>query len=330
MISYSCCRLCPRCCGVDRRGGQRGGQRGGERGGQRGFCKESDTPRLALATLHHGEEPALSGSEGSGTLFFTGCTLKCSFCQNCDLSRAAVGREVSLEELEQIFLEIQLRGAENLNIVTGTHFLPTIAEALRLARTHGLSLPVLWNSSGYENDTGLGLIESFTDVFLPDLKTLDSQLAEELFKASDYPMAATGAIRNMAAFGGPVFDQNGMLIRGTLVRHLVLPGLLENTRRVLEWFAENLAGKALLSVMFQYLPLKGEITKAPARTIEDSEYYAVIGMLEELDLDDGYIQEPAADSPWLPDFEKDNPFPDEYSKVVWHWKGGFARTGSPP
>ena len=322
MTHYSSCRLCPRDCGVDRRGGQPGGGRG--------FCGETDTVRLALATLHRGEEPPLSGARGSGALFFSGCTLKCSFCQNHGISRGSIGSEVTLETLADIFLEIESRGAANLNLVTGTQFLPSIMKALELAGQRGYTLPVVWNTSGYENETGFELFDSFTGLFLPDLKTLDSELAGRLFKAPDYPEAASETILRMAASGAPVYNADRLLERGTLVRHLVLPGLLSNTRRVLEWFAKNLTGRALLSVMFQYLPLPGgagpRTTAAPAlgRTIEESEYYAVIGMLEDLGLDDGFIQEPEGDTPWLPDFNRDNPFPDEYSSVVWHWKRGFV------
>jgi putative pyruvate formate lyase activating enzyme len=331
MTHFSSCRLCPRSCLVDRRRGDKGG-------GLRGFCGESDAVRLALATLHRGEEPPLTGVGGSGAVFFGGCTLKCSFCQNHDISRGLVGGEVTREELAQVFLELERRGAENLNLVTGTHFLPAIIEALEHAKKDGFELPVLWNTSGYENDTGLELIKSFTDVFLPDLKTLDSGLADRLFKAPDYPQAAAAAILKMAAAGGPVLNADGMLAKGTLVRHLVLPGHLENTRRVLEWFAENLSGRALLSVMFQYLPLSAAgaaeprsiETPAPARPIEDSEYYSVIGMLEDLGLEDGYLQEPVSESPWMPDFNRENPFPDEYSAVVWHWKHGFTAKSSAP
>ncbi len=321
------CILCPRNCGVNRVAGKKG------------FCGESDKVRLALATLHRGEEPPLCGTAGSGAVFFSGCTLKCSFCQNHGISRGAIGRELEEDELAAIFLALQSSGAENLNLVTGTQFLPGIIEALNFARDGGFKLPVLWNSSGYENQSGLELIGTFTDVYLPDLKTLDSGLAGRLFRAPDYPEMATSAILGMASVGKPEFDQSGMLIKGTLVRHLVLPGYLESTRKVLEWFAENLAGRALLSVMFQYLPIPGARSEEnagrragigtvspPVRTIEDSEYYTVIGMLEDLGIDDGYVQEPEPDSPWLPDFERDNPFPDEYSRVVWHWKHGFARS----
>lgn len=334
MSLLSACRLCPRNCGVDREQGKRG------------FCGELDSVRIALATLHRGEEPPICGSGGSGAVFFSGCTLRCSFCQNCGISSGEVGSEVSRDELAAIYLELESRGAGNLNLVTGTHFLPIVVQSVDLARKRGLRLPVVWNSSGYENGTGLDLIESVTDVYLPDLKTLDSGLARGLFRAPEYPSAAASAILRMAAAGSPEYDEGGMLIKGTIVRHLVLPGMLENTRRILEWYAENLSERALLSVMFQYLPIRdaaepgaagtGRATRmptsgtgvpagAPARTIEDVEYYQVIGMLEDLGIDDGFVQEPEPDSPWFPDFQRENPFPDEYSTVVWHWKHGFVQ-----
>ena len=375
MANSISCRLCPRNCDVDRHSGHRG------------FCGQSNRPKLALATLHRGEEPPLCGygdsvvartgapraerATGSGAVFFTGCTLRCSFCQNFGISRNSIGREIDCEEMAQIFLELERKGAKNLNFVTGTHFLPGIAKAIKLAKAKNAKIPVVWNSSGYENNAGLDLIESFSNVYLPDLKTLDTDLSSRFFKAPDYPEVATAAVLRMVALSGPEFDEHGGLAKGTIVRHLVLPGYLENTRRVLEWYAENLSGRALLSIMFQFLPNArpgacnpgarpgadaqftsphgtaypgghargGNQQNAPRlaactanlsapphfnRTIEDFEYYAVIGMLEELGIEDGFIQEPEFDSPWLPDFDRDNPFPDEYSRVVWHWKYGFV------
>jgi putative pyruvate formate lyase activating enzyme len=296
-----------------------------------GFCGQSNLPRLALATLHRGEEPPLCGAGGSGAVFFSGCTLKCVFCQNCDISNEDVGREIDGGELAAVFLELQRRGAGNVNLVTGTHFFPSIAESMKIAVSKGFKLPVLWNSSGFENSDGLEIIESFADVYLPDLKTLDGELARMFFNAPGYPKAAAAAVRRMAACSAPVFDEAGMLVKGTIVRHLVLPGYLENTRDVLTWFANNLKDKALLSVMFQYLPPRSAPPRragpatgdAPSRIIEDAEYYSVVGMLEELGIDDGFVQEPEADSPWFPDFTKDNPFPDDFSSVVWHWKQGW-------
>ena len=291
--------------------------------GEVGFCGETNDVRVALATRHYGEEPPLTGTGGSGAVFFSGCTLRCSFCQNCRLSRGESGRLIDPDELSRVFLTLERRGAEYINLVTGTHFAPQIAAALSLARKEGLALPVVWNTSGYENSAGLDIIENFVDVYLSDLKTLDPQLASKLFKARDYPEMAAAAIQRMAEMGHPVFDNGGALTSGTIVRHLVLPGLLQNTREVLEWFGEHLEGRALLSLMFQYLPLAGQSSVAPERTIEDAEYYQVIGMLEKLGIEDGFVQEPDHASPWMPDFDAPNPFPDGYSKVVWHWKHGF-------
>jgi putative pyruvate formate lyase activating enzyme len=306
------CMLCPRDCGADRRAGETG------------FCGQTDQARVALATRHYGEEPPFTGSGGSGTVFFSGCTLGCPFCQNRQISSGGRGRVVATAELAMIFNTLEQRGAENINIVTGTHFAPQIATALSLARTDGLTLPVLWNTSGYENDTGLDVIDGFTDVYLPDLKTLDRGIATQLFSAPDYPDAATAAILRMAARGTPVFDTDGAMKSGTIVRHLVLPGMLENTRQVLTWFREHIQGKALLSLMFQYIPTQDEGGTAPSRPVEDAEYYRAMSMLDDLGINDGFIQEMDYDSPWMPDFEAPNPFPDDHSKVVWHWKYGFV------
>ena len=310
--NYAQCSLCPRNCGSDRRSGDTG------------FCGQTDELRVALATRHYGEEPPFTGTGGSGTVFFSGCTLGCSFCQNRQISRDRMGRIVDTAELADIFLALEQRGAENINLVTGTHFAPSIASALSLAREKGMTLRVLWNTSGYENDAGLDIIDRFTDVYLPDLKTLDSADARRLFRAADYPEVAAGAILRMAARGAPVFDVDGRLVSGTVVRHLVLPGMLAGTRRVVEWFREHLQGKALLSLMVQYMPTEDAGGTAPSRSVEDAEYYSVMAMLEELNIEDGFLQEMNYESPWMPDFEADNPFPDDYSKVVWHWKNGFS------
>lgn len=312
--AYKACTLCPRRCRADRTAEKRG------------FCGESGVVQVALATRHFGEEPALVGDQGSGTVFFTGCTLRCSFCQNCQISRDGVGAAVDAETLANIFLALEDAGAANINLVTGTQFAPDIASAVQRARQKGLRLRIVWNSSGYENDEGLAIIESFTDVFLPDLKTLDEEASRRMFNARDYPQRATEAILKMAEKGQPVIDSDGMMQSGTVVRHLVLPGRINDTRKVLQWFGANLRDRALLSLMFQYLPpvAQSQNPVEPGRTIEDAEYYQVIGILEELELDDGWVQEPEYNSPWMPDFEAPNPFPDEFSKVVWNWRTGFV------
>jgi putative pyruvate formate lyase activating enzyme len=293
---YADCRLCPRACGTDRLVGA-------------GFCGEGAQLRLAFAGLHRGEEPPLSGKGGSGTVFVSGCNLGCAFCQNWQISRSLrLGRAVSTGEFTALCLELQNRGAENINIVTGSHAVPALAQCLSAAKTAGLRLPVLWNSSGYENPETLELLDGLIDTWLPDLKTLDSALAARFFNAPDYPAAAAGAILWM------IGNRPG----GVIIRHLILPGYLESTRAVLRWFADNATGKAQLSLMTQYTPIDGAY-HAPGRFLDKREYETVMGWLEEFGIEDGFCQELVTGSDWLPDFNRPNPFASNLSVAIWHF-----------
>ena len=320
---YTNCCLCPRRCGVNRDAGQLG------------FCGETSELRVAFAGIHRGEEPPISGEGGSGTVFISGCNLGCAFCQNYQISRQnarnsarqnarnsaaerALGRVVGTEELASICLSLRENGAENINIVTGSHAAPAIAAGINKARKRGLDIPVLWNSSGYEGDETLEILKDFVDMYLPDLKTLDSSLAARFNNAPDYPEHAAKAILKM------------MESRQTMVRHLVLPGFLENTRQVLRWFAENCInsshGSARLSLMTQYTPVYSNRTNTgipageiPAGFVSEDEYKLVLSMLDEFGIDDGFCQELVTGSEWLPDFSRPNPFSSELSNPVWHW-----------
>jgi putative pyruvate formate lyase activating enzyme len=307
---YNPCVLCPRNCGADRRSGK-------------GFCGEGAELRIAAVSVHRGEEPPITGQGGSGTVFFTGCTLGCVFCQNRQISRPdrnvpSLGRAVDDEEFAEICLALQERGVENINLVTGSHAGPAIARGLRKARERGLTLPILWNSSAYEGPLALAPLEDLIDVYLPDLKTLDSGIAERFFKAPGYPEAAEKAILRMTELRGVPRWKNGVLVSGVIIRHLVLPGYLDSTRTVLRWFAEHCRDKALLSLMTQYTPV-GEAPSAPARYVEEGEYREVLGWLEEFGIEDGFYQELVRDDSWLPDFNRSNPFSSELSEAVWHW-----------
>jgi putative pyruvate formate lyase activating enzyme len=234
-----------------------------------------------------------------------------------------MGRVVTPEEFAAIALRLQERGAENINIVTGSHAVPAIVRGLIAARSGGLRIPALWNSSAYESPATLDLLKSRIDVYLPDLKTLDSGLARQYFNAPDYPQHAAAAILKMMETRDLRYNKAGtMLISGVIIRHLVLPGHLESTGEVIRWFAGHCRGKALLSLMTQYTPVGGQ--GMPQRQVEQGEYEQVLAWLEEFDIEDGFYQELVTGGEWLPDFERQNPFSSELSVPVWHWKGGFV------
>lgn len=294
---------------------------------------------LACATRHYGEEPPLIGADegggGSGTLFFSGCSLRCGFCQNRQLSRSEVGREISQAEFVEICLELQRRGAENINLVSATPFIPSLEAGVAAARAAGLRLPVVWNSSGYELPETVERLAGFVNSFLPDLKLLNPELSGRLFAAADYPERATAAVKRMTE-----------LRPGSIIRHLVLPGLLHETRRVLEWFAHEVKEHALLSLMVQFAvpepsgrtdggsrvqgPNPGSAWRRGVSALENRpltavEYERLLQWLDELEIDEGFIQEPGDEELWWPDFSRHNPFPPEHSKVVWSWTEGFDR-----
>jgi putative pyruvate formate lyase activating enzyme len=302
--------------------------------GERGFCGESAVLRIAAALLHGGEEPPLVGGAGSGTIFVTGCNLGCRFCQNAQISRDGLGRTVTAREFAEICRELERRGAANINIVTGSHAIPAIAEGLRAARDAGLALPVLWNSSAYETVEALNLLDHgnpenrLVDIWLPDLKTLDGELARRYFASPDYPETAVKAIRFMLESAplewvGVPFES--ALKRGVIIRHLVLPGNLDATRDVLRWFAENARDRALLSLMTQYTPLAKNAARLsaeiPDRYLSEKENAAVLAMLDGFGIEDGFVQDLVPDDEWLPDFAKKNPFGS--SVPIWHWANGM-------
>jgi putative pyruvate formate lyase activating enzyme len=312
MSPYEKCTLCPRRCGVNREAGQRG------------YCGETAELRLAFAGIHRGEEPPVRGEGGSGTIFISGCNLACAFCQNFQISQGGIGRAVDSDEFAGICLALLEKGAENINIVTGSHAAPAIALGIKAARNRGLTIPVLWNSSGYDGAETLEILKDPVDVYLPDLKTLDSAFAFSFFNAPGYPEHAAAAILKMIEYRELLFSGDAML-SGVMVRHLVVPGFLENTRQVLAWFADNCRGRALLSLMTQYTPVKNPGRKIPKESgfpesfISEDEYKSVLYMLDEFGIDEGFCQELVIGSDWLPDFTRPNPFSSELSVPVWHY-----------
>ena len=283
------CTLCPRRCGAERTA---------EAGG--GFCRMPGGLRVARAMLHHWEEPPISGQNGAGTVFFSGCTLGCVYCQNGDISAGGFGKDISTARLREIFEELIAQGAHNIELVTPTHFLPWILPAL----TPRLPVPVVYNCGGYERVETLRALEGLVDVYLPDLKYADGALAAELSGAADYFPVACEAIREMFRQIGPYVLEDGLLTRGVVIRHLVLPGYLDNTRRVLDWIAETFApGDVLVSLMSQYTPT-ANMTGRLARRVTAAEYRAAADYMRNCGITDGFVQErTSAEEAYTPAFD---------------------------
>lgn len=283
------CTLCPRRCGAERTA---------EAGG--GFCRMPGGLRVARAMLHHWEEPPISGQNGAGTVFFSGCTLGCVYCQNGDISAGGFGKDISTARLREIFEELIAQGVHNIELVTPTHFLPWILPAL----TPRLPVPVVYNCGGYERVETLRALEGLVDVYLPDLKYADGALAAELSGAADYFPVACEAIREMFRQVGPYVLEDGLLTRGVVIRHLVLPGYLDNTRRVLDWIAETFApGDVLVSLMSQYTPT-ANMTGRLARRVTAAEYRAAADYMRNCGITDGFVQErTSAEEAYTPAFD---------------------------
>ncbi len=290
----SACTLCPRECHVDRSSGKKG------------FCGMDGTIYLARAALHMWEEPCISGTKGSGAVFFSGCGLRCCFCQNHDIAIGSRGLAVSVERLGEIFLELKEKGAANINLVTGAHYVPQIIEALKLARMQGMDLPVVYNSSGYEKMETLKLLEGYVDIYLPDLKYMEPDLAQKFSHAPDYVERAKAAIKEMVRQSGSCqFGEDGYIRRGTIVRHLILPGHTKNSRKVLRYLHETYGEEIYISIMNQYTPVRefGEF-KELNRKVTKREYEKVLDTAVEMGIQNGFIQEgETASESFIPEFD---------------------------
>ena len=282
---FSECRLCPRRCGADRTKG-------------RGLCGVGQSLKIARAALHFWEEPCISGAEGSGTIFFSGCPLRCVFCQNKEIN-SGKGKEISARRLQEICFELKAKGATNINLVTPTHFLPWILPALEPK----LPVPVVYNCGGYESVETLKRLENRVQVYLPDLKYALTEPAKAYSGAADYPETAKAAILEMFRQTGPYRMENGQLRSGVLIRHLVLPGELENTKAVIDWVAETFRpGEVLFSLMSQYTPQPGAVGKL-ARKVTKAEYRAAERYMADCGIADGFTQErTSAKEEYTPDF----------------------------
>ena len=274
------CTVCPHNCGINRLEGQIG------------RCKSKDTVKIGLYSIHDFEEPCISGKKGSGTVFFSNCNMNCVFCQNYEISQQGKGREISIEELAEIFLKQQEKGVENINLVTPTSYVPQIVEAIKIAKGNGLNLPIVYNTNGYEKVENLRMLEGYIDIYLPDLKYSDDILAKRLSKVDNYFEIATNAIKEMhRQVGNPIFNEEGVMQRGMIIRHLVLPNYILNSRRVLKWINDNL-NEVHVSVMAQYFPTyKAKEIEDISRKLTKEEYNQIENYLYRLNLENGYIQE---------------------------------------
>lgn len=290
MLSYQHCTLCPRQCGVNRTAGQLG------------FCQMPGQLRAARAALHYWEEPVISGSYGSGAIFFSGCTLRCAFCQNGVISQENFGKNISTQQLREAMERLIDEGCQNINLVTPTQFLPSILPAL----SPRIPVPVVYNCGGYESVQTLRELEGYIDIYLPDFKYSDPKLAKMLSQAEDYPQIAADAIREMYRQTGSVQIEDEQMLRGVLIRHLVLPGCIDNSLGVLDWIADTFPKKdVLVSLMSQYVPM-GRAKKLPPfdRRITQQEYDAVLSYLYFLELNHGYTQDfSAASAEYIPSFD---------------------------
>ncbi len=275
------CEICPHKCKIDRTKNQVG------------RCKSKDTVKVAIASIHNFEEPCISGRNGSGTVFFSNCNLSCEFCQNYEISQQGLGKEISIERLAEIFIEQQLRGADNINLVSPTSYAVQIIEAIKIAKNNGLKIPIIYNTNGYENVETLKLLEGYIDVYLPDLKYAENDLAKKYSKIENYFEIATSAIKEMyRQVGENEYDENGIIKKGIIIRHLILPNHTENSKKVLKWIAENMPENITVSVMAQYFPTyKAKEIKDINRKITKYEYQKIENYLYSLDLENGYIQE---------------------------------------
>ena len=275
------CEICPHKCKIDRTKNQVG------------RCKSKGTVKVALASIHNFEEPCISGRNGSGTVFFSNCNLSCEFCQNYEISQQGLGKEISIERLAEIFIEHQLRGADNINLVSPTSYAVQIIEAIKIAKNNGLKIPIIYNTNGYENIETLKLLEGYIDIYLPDLKYAENDLAKKYSKIENYFEIATSAIKEMyRQVGKNEYDENGIIKAGIIIRHLILPNHTENSKKVLKWIAENMPKNITVSVMAQYFPTyKAKEIKDINRKITKYEYQKIENYLYSLDLENGYIQE---------------------------------------
>lgn len=293
-MNLDICKICPRECGISRTNGIKG------------LCGAGKRLRVAKAALHFWEEPCLSGTRGSGAIFFSHCNLKCVFCQNYDISQQDKGKELFLEEFVEICMHLQQKGAHNINLVSPTHYAPLLKDGLEKARKRGLEIPVIYNSNGYEKVETLRALEGLIDIYLPDLKYFDDKLARKYSQADKYFFYASQAVQEMGRqVGNPVFDEEGIMKKGLLIRHLLLPGQEKDSRKILEWIAGKMSPDTYVSVMGQYTPVyRAQEYPELNKKITKAEYEDIIEYFFSVGLHNGFMQGlDAAEKTFIPDFD---------------------------
>jgi radical SAM domain protein len=281
MKELNSCTICPHNCKINRNNGQIG------------RCRSGDKVKIALASVHNYEEPCISGKNGSGTIFFSNCNLSCIYCQNYKISQLGKGYELSVEELANIMLKQQEKGVNNINLVTPTMYVYQIIEAIKIARKRGLKIPIIYNTNGYENVKTIQDLNGYVDIYLPDLKYYSNELSKKYSKIDNYFKYATEAIKEMyKQVGSPIFDENGIIKKGLIIRHLVLPNHLQNSKHILKWIKENMPEDTYVSVMAQYFPTyKAKEDNLINRKLNKKEYREIEEFLYTLNLENGYMQE---------------------------------------
>lgn len=275
------CEICPRKCKVNRNNNQIG------------WCKSTDRVKIGLYSIHNFEEPCISGDKGSGTVFFSNCTMNCIFCQNYEISQLGKGKEISIEELANIFIKQQEKGVHNINLVTPTSYVYQIIEAIKIAKAKGLNIPIVYNTNGYENIETIKALNGYVDVYLPDLKYAEEKLAIEYSGAKNYFEVATNAIKEMIKQVGNIkLNEDGIIQKGFIIRHLVLPNHIENSKKVLLWIKQNLPNDIYVSIMAQYFPTyKAKENQELNRKLTKKEWEQIEKYVEEIDIENGFIQE---------------------------------------
>lgn len=275
------CEICPHRCGINRKKGNKG------------RCKCDDKIKIALVSIHNYEEPCISKIHGSGTIFFSNCNLNCIYCQNYEISQLGRGKEITIEELSKIFLSQQDKNVNNINLVTPTMYVFHIIEAIKIARDKGLNIPIIYNSNGYETVKTIKALKGYIDVYLPDLKYFSNEMSLKYSKVNNYFLNATKAIKEMYnQVGTAQFDENGIIKKGLIIRHLVLPNHLQNSKHILKWIKENMPEDVYVSVMAQYFPTyKAKEDKYINRKLNKKEYKEIENFLYTLNLTNGYMQE---------------------------------------